>query len=65
MEEYGIVHVTSKNLSDVPPDAIIARREGKYATELLVKRALLSEAFDVERAGIEDIMLFLVKKEEV
>ncbi len=65
MEEYGILQTTVKSLSEVPPDAIIARREGKYATELLVKRALLSEAFDVERAGIEDIMLFLVKKEEV
>ena len=65
MEEYGIVHVTSKNLSDVPPDAIVARREGKYATELLVKRALLLESIEVEKAGIEDIMLFLAKKGDV
>lgn len=64
MEEYGILHATSKSLPDVSPEAIAAKKEGKYATELLVKRALLSDAFEVEKVGIEDIMLFLAKKGE-
>lgn len=62
-ETYGILHATSKMLADLPPEAILGKREGKYAMELFVRRDLLPGAFEAERAGIEDIMLFLAKKE--
>lgn len=64
MEEYGILHVSQKELADIPPDAIVGKKESRYATELLVRRREVSTALDTERAGIEDIMLFLSKKEE-
>lgn len=63
MEKYGILHVTGNNIADVPKEAVLGRREGKYATELFVERKKVSGAFEIERAGIEDIMLFLSKEE--
>lgn len=64
LEEYGILHTTSAGLSDVPKDAIEAKRQGRYSTEVLVRRSRLSGAFDVEPANLEDIMLFMAKKGE-
>ena len=64
LEEYGILHATRQTLSDVPKEAIAAKRENRYITELLVKRSYISDVFEVEKAGIEDIMLFMAKKGE-
>lgn len=61
LEEYGILHTNDKSIADIPAEAVSGKREGKYSTELLVKRALISPAFDVEPASIEDIILFMVK----
>ena len=63
LEEYGILHTTSSQALHVPQEAVLGRRGGKYATELFVRRSRISDAFDVEKAGIEDIMLFFAKKE--
>lgn len=63
LEEYGILHTTSSQALHVPQEAVLGRREGKYATELFVRRSRISDDFDVEKAGIEDIMLFFAKKE--
>ena len=63
LEEYGILHVSGAELQNVPKEAILVKKEGKYATELFVRRGNLSGAFDVEPVGIEDIMLFFAKKE--
>ena len=64
LEEYGILQVTEEDEKDVPKEAIAGRKHGKYATELLVKRSKISDAFEIERAGIEDIVLFLARKGE-
>lgn len=63
LETYGILHVTEAERQDIPQEAIVGKKEGKYATELLVKRSEISGAFEVERAGIEEIVLFLAKRE--
>lgn len=64
LEKYGILQVTEEDEKDVPKEAIAGRKQGKYATELLVKRSKISDAFEIERAGIEDIVLFLARKGE-
>lgn len=63
LETYGILHVTEAELKDIPKEAVVGKKEGKYATELLVKRAGVCGAFEIEHAGIEEIVLFLAKKE--
>ena len=61
LEEYGILHISNEVISDIPKEAILGRKDGKYAATLCVRRSQISEAFDIEPAGIEDIMLFLAK----
>lgn len=64
LEEYGILQVTEEEEKDIPKEAIAGRKQGKYATELLVKRSKISDAFEIECAGIENIVLFLARKGE-
>lgn len=61
LEEYGILQVTREQLCDIPKNAICGSRENAYAVSLCVRRSEIPAAFDVEPAGIEDIMLFLAK----
>lgn len=63
LEEYGVLHVADTLAADVPREAVLGEKKGRYSTELLVRRGQLSSAFEVERVGIEDIILFLAKKE--
>lgn len=63
-EKYGILKISSSALPDIPEDAVLAKKESRYSTELFVRRSLLSDAFETEPAGIEDIMLFFAKKED-
>lgn len=63
-EEYGVLRCSWKQLDDVPREAVLGKRSSRYGVECLVRRALLSEAFSVEKASIEEIMLFMVKGEE-
>lgn len=64
LEEYGILHVSGKGIIDVPKEAVLAKKEGKYGTKLFVRRKKISGGFDIEPVGIEEIMLFYAKKEE-
>ena len=64
VEEYGILHVSGKGIIDVPKEAVLAKKEGKYGTKLFVQRKKISGRFDIEPVGIEEIMLFYAKKEE-
>lgn len=63
MEKYGILHCKWKELEEVPAEAIRGRKSSTYGVECLVERSLISPAFAVEKATIEDIMLFMVKGE--
>lgn len=64
LEEFGILHVSEESAKNVPKEAVLGKKEGKYAAELFVRRGLISDSFDIEPVGIEDIMLFFAKKEE-
>ncbi len=61
LEEYGILHVSNTEISDIPKEAVLGKKEGPYSTALCIRRSQISEAFDIEPAGIEEIMLFLAK----
>ena len=64
LEEYGILQLPEEKAADLPAEAVISKQKNAYATEFFVRRSQISDAFDVERAGIEDIMLFFAKKED-
>lgn len=63
-EIYGIIRTGKKEAENIPKEAVVGVRDNGYSTEVLVKRELVSGSFDIERAGIEDIILYLAKGEE-
>lgn len=62
-EQYGLLSCSWKELQDVPEEAVCGRRSSDYGVTCLVRRDMVSPAFDVQRATIEDIMLYQVKGE--
>ncbi len=78
--DYGLVKCTKAQADNIPVDIVVGREDGAYETTMLVsdQRALresgiLERVSDdeitpvIDRAGIEDILLYIVKaqKEEV
>ena len=62
LEQYGILRCTRKELENIPPDAIRGVRSGTYETAALVETAKISGDFTVDKAGVEDIIIFLGKE---
>ena len=53
----------AEQLEALDPEAIAGRRVGPYGAEVLARRDLLPAGFVTERTTLEDIILFLAKKE--
>ena len=64
LENYGIIRCSYSRLEEIPREAIAGRRGSPYGVDCLVKRDMVSPAFTVERAGVEDIILFMAKGEQ-
>lgn len=64
LEEYGILHCTGEQAAALSQDAVAGRRDNNYGAELLVVRSQIPAAMVVERATIEDIILFMAKRGE-
>lgn len=62
-EQYGLLSCGWKDLEDIPHEAVCSKRSSDYGVTCLVRRDLISPAFDVQNATIEDIMLYQVKGE--
>lgn len=63
LEKYGIIRCSYRQLEEIPREAIAGRKCSPYGVDCLVKRDMVSPAFTVERAGVEDIILFMAKGE--
>ena len=62
LEEYGIFNDTAAQLECLQPEAIVAREPNGYGgVRALVRRDLAPVGWQLERASVEDIILFLVK----
>ncbi len=75
---YAIVRCTKQQASLIPEDIVVGREEGQYEVSVLVrdKRRLLennfkekaelvsSGSFAIDRAGVEDVLLYIVKAKE-
>ncbi|MEG2857537.1 MAG: ABC transporter ATP-binding protein [Clostridia bacterium] len=61
MEEYGMLNITRAQFEAIPSSAVCGCESSEYGVRCLVKRRDISSAFNVERASIEDIILFLAK----
>lgn len=65
MDQYGLLSCSWKALEDIPREAICGRQSSDYGVTCLVRRDMVSPAFDLQKATIEDIMLYQVKGEKI
>ena len=63
LDRYGLLKCTREALDQVDPAAVHGRRVTAYGAEALVERDRVPGGLLVERATLEDIILYLVKEE--
>ena len=61
-EEYGIVSLSKEEVESLDKSAIISVRDYKFGKECLVKKQLLPESLEVEKASVEEIMVYMIKE---
>ncbi len=64
LDRYGLLKCSRSELESVDPAAIHGKRVGEYGVEALVEREKAPHNLLVERAALEDIILYLVKEEK-
>lgn len=67
LEQYVMIPCTKEQMAKIPADQIIGKMENAYGAHVLVKNATRwkQEGFVVDHASIEDILLYIVKRDEV
>ena len=65
LEEYGILKCTAEEFARIDRSAVRGYRENSFGVEALVERRKLSGKHLVERAGIEDVMLYQIKEKMI
>ena len=63
LERYGILKCTREQLRNIPEEAVHGKRVGAYGVEALVEREYMPRDVVVDRATLEDIILYLSKEE--
>ena len=64
LDKYGILKCSREQLANIPQEAIHGRRVGTYGVEALVEREFMPRDAVVDRANLEDIILYMVKGEQ-
>ena len=64
LDKYGILKCSREQLANIPEEAIHGRRVGTYGVEALVEREFMPRDAVVDRASLEDIILYMVKGEQ-
>ena len=67
LEQYVMIQCTKEQMVKIPAEQIIGKMENAYGAHVLVKNAAgwKQEGFVVDHASIEDILLYIVKRDEV
>ena len=63
LDRYGILKCSREQLKNIPQEAVHGKRIGNYGVEALVERAYMPRDAVVDRASLEDIILYLSKEE--
>ena len=64
LEKYGILKCSKEQLQNIPAGAVHGVRIGNYGAEALVEREFMPRDAVVDRASLEDIILYMVKGEQ-
>lgn len=62
LEQYGILHCSTEDISALSPDAIVHRTDSPYGVEALVRRNSVPEGLTLSPAGLEEIFVGMVKE---
>ena len=63
LDTFGILKCSREQLKNIPQEAVHGKRIGNYGVEALVERAYMPRDAVVDRASLEDIILYLSKEE--
>ena len=64
LDKYGILKCSREQLANIPEEAVHGKRVGTYGVEALVEREFMPRDAVVDRANLEDIILYMVKGEQ-
>ena len=64
LDKYGILKCSKEQFGNIPPEAVHGKRVGTYGVEALVEREFMPRDAVVDRANLEDIILYMVKGEK-
>lgn len=64
LDKYGILKCTKEQLANIPAEAVHGKRVGTYGVEALVEREFMPRDLVIDRANLEDIILYMVKGEK-
>jgi len=64
LDKYGILKCSKEQLANIPEEAVHGKRVGTYGVEALVEREFMPRDAVVDRASLEDIILYMVKGEQ-
>lgn len=64
LEMYGILRCPQEQIGKLPDGAVIAKRGGMFGADALVRRDKMPGGLVVDRAGIEDIMLYFTAAQD-
>ncbi len=64
-DKYALVKCGTADFARIDPAAVVGQRRSQYGVEALVLRGSMPDGFVLERAGVEDIMLYTAKGESV
>ena len=62
LSEYGIIHCTVEQLSELDDEVIKYRKETPYGVEILVPRKDAPKDFKISPISIEELFVFMVKE---
>lgn len=61
-EKYGIATLTKDEFESLDKRAIVGVRKHSFGIECLIEKSLVPERLDMDKARIEDIMVFMIKE---
>jgi len=64
LDRYGMINCTQAQFEELDKAAVLGRRKNQFGVEALVDRRRMKQGGPIERASIEDIMLYIIKGEK-
>ena len=64
LAEYCFARGTASELDAIDRSNVIGRRDGRYGSEAIVRRAAAPSGLSLSPVSIEDLFIFMVKEDE-